>query len=173
MADRVCPTETEEEEALNYYCEAHGYQHWHVPQETFTKSWKQKAKNKAQGVKPGVSDHWVVVPNTAFGTILFVFELKKQFGNTPSDDQLLFVKGLDRVVNVAPTVCYGADEAITIIEESLVGKLDMFDKCNERVDKLIASREIEIDYDKFVIKSRKIKQKRTKSNENDKNDLPY
>lgn len=155
-----CPHETDEEIALSDYCKERGFTHWHVPQETYTDSWKQKAKNKAMGVLEGVSDHWIILPTTAFiKESLLVIELKRQFGNTPTNAQIKFLKAIGNVQNIGSVCCYGADEAIKVIEEVEKGDFTTFNKCNERMYKIEENRK----------KRRKISKKSPKS----KNDLPY
>lgn len=157
-----CPTETEEEVTLSNYCDAQHWVHWHVPQETYTTSWKQKAKNKAQGVLEGVSDHWVILP-TCKGHLLVVIELKRQWGNTPTDAQIKFLNDIDAVTNVVPVCCYGADEAIQVLKELREYKTSALDKCLERTEKLRKKRE----------NPSKKPRKLVKTSQNAKNILPY
>lgn len=161
----TCPDETSEEEALSDYCEEHGWTHWHVPQETFTKSWAQKLKNKRQGVRAGVSDHWVVLP-TCKNYLLVVIELKRKRGNTPTDEQIEFLEDLDKVTNVVTVCCYGADEAIDVLEELRRYDTTMLDLCNDRMMRIKSRRQ-----------KRRNKPKTPKKPKNtgksEKNDLPY
>lgn len=155
-----CPHETDEEITLSNYCEQRGLTHWHVPQETYTTSWKQKTKNKAMGVLEGVSDHWVILPpNSTRPKSLLVIELKRQFGNTPTDAQIKFLKDIGGIPNIGTVCCYGADEAIKVIEEVEKDDFTTFDKCNKRMYKIEENRK----------KRRKIPKKSQKS----ENDLPY
>lgn len=160
-----CPDETAEEIALAEYCSARGLVHWHVPQETFTTSWKQKKKNKEMGVREGVSDHWIILP-TCKKTLLVVIELKRKHGNTPTDAQIQFLEDLDRVDNVVTVCCYGADEAIDMIEELEKYQTTMLDLCNDRMLRIKANR-----------KKRQKQQKTAKISKNivksEKNNLPY
>lgn len=55
----------------------------HIPQETFTKSWVTKKKNKAMGVRSGVPDMVIV-----FTRYVLFLELKKEKGGILSDAQL-------------------------------------------------------------------------------------
>lgn len=56
-------TEDQEQEAFVQWLRLKGYSHFRVPNETYTKSWSQKAKNKKLGVSSGVPDLAVVVPD--------------------------------------------------------------------------------------------------------------
>lgn len=160
-----CPDETSEEEALSDYCDTCGWTHWHVPQETFTKSWAQKRKNKRQGVRPGVSDHWVVLP-TNKNYLLVAIELKRQRGNTPTDEQIQFLEDLDKVTNVVTVCCYGAQEAIDVLEELRKYDTTTLDLCNDRMTRIKLGRERR----KNNPKKPKNQEKTGKSGEND---LPY
>ena len=64
--DPFLPTEAAEQVALVHYLRAKGYRHFRVPNETYTKSWKQKATNKALGVVSGVPDLFVIVGGRDF-----------------------------------------------------------------------------------------------------------
>lgn len=162
--DRYCPTEDAEETAFSDWCERQGLTHWHVPQETYTTSWKQKAHNKSLGVLEGVSDHWVKLPTTYCpnGSLL-VIEFKRQFGNTPTNAQIRFLDEMNTIDNVAATCCYGADEAIRMVEEIMKGVWETFDKCQERVKKLKEKR----------LKKPKNRPEEPKKVSKSKNDLPY
>lgn len=140
--NKYCPSETEEEITFSSWCEQKGYTHWHVPQETFTKSWKQKKKNEEMGVLSGVSDHWVKLPTPLHPEgSLIVIELKRQFGNTPTDEQIKFMLEMEKIDNVTAVCCYGGDEAIKLCEELRVGEYATFDMCWVRTNKLIENRQ--------------------------------
>lgn len=157
-----CPDETSEEATLCEYCDARHWVHWHVPQETFTKSWSQKRKNALQGVKPGVSDHWIILPS-ATGYLLVVIELKRQHGNTPTNEQISFLHAIDAVTNVVPVCCYGAAEAIEVLEGLMFMNYEPLDRCNERMEKLWEKRQ----------KTAQKPKKTPKTAKNTENDLPY
>lgn len=158
--DKYCPTEDVEEARFSSWCDERKYLHWHVPQETYTTSWKQKAHNKSLGVKAGVSDHWVKIPtpNRPWG-VLVVIEFKRQFGNTPTDEQIAFLNSLDTIDNIAPVCCYGCDEAIKMVEELEDGVFTTYDACWERMKK--------------IEENRKNRQKSPKKRKKSENDLPY
>ena len=56
------PTEDQEQEAFVKWLDDNGYPRFRVPNETYTKSHKQRNKNKKLGVSSGVPDLFVVVP---------------------------------------------------------------------------------------------------------------
>lgn len=159
--DKWCPTEDVEEAQFSSWCDHKGLTHWHVPQETYTTSWKQKAHNRDLGVKAGVSDHWVKIdvpfpPANDRHSVLLVIEFKRQFGNIPTDEQIKFIHEMEEIPNVTAVCCYGCDEAIKVVEELERGKFDTFDKCTARMLKIEENRK-----------------KRAKNRKNSKNDLPY
>jgi len=81
----------------------------HVPSETFTKSWKQKAKNKASGVRRGVPDYIVI---TGASHVCFV-EMKRISRSNTSAEQKEWIEALsDCQPTVHAKVCYGAQEVM-------------------------------------------------------------
>lgn len=107
----LIPTEDAEQAAFVQWLRLKRLPHFHVPNSTYTKSWKQKAKNKALGVVPGVPDIFVVV-----GGKLVAVEMKRTKGGVVSASQIEWLKTLESA-GVAGRVCKGADEAIKFIEE--------------------------------------------------------
>lgn len=105
------PTEDDEQTALVRYLRLRNIPHFRVPNETYTKSWKQRAKNKRLGVQPGIPDLFVLVA----GRVLAI-EMKRQKGSTTTPAQrnwliLLNKHGIDG------RVCKGFLEAKAFIEE--------------------------------------------------------
>lgn len=128
------PTEEQEQMAFVQWLHLKGYRHFRVPNETYTKSFKQKAKNKALGVSSGVPDLFVLIPNT--GAIrmylaeidrgghadylppknrLIAIEMKRKKGGTTSTNQKQWLKTLNEA-GIQSVVCKGCDEAIKFIE---------------------------------------------------------
>lgn len=91
----------------------------HIPQETFTKSWVTKNKNKAMGVRPGVPDMLIVFPDK----VLFL-ELKRLNGGVVSEAQRVWIEALNKVRlegesgkgSVFATIAHGFDEAKSAID---------------------------------------------------------
>ena len=104
------PTEHEEACVLADYLDCLGLQYTKTAQETFTRSWKQKNKNKAEGVKPGLPDYIIVIN----GKLVFI-ELKRKKGGTVSLHQKKWIEELNKCEGVVAEVCRGADEAIELI----------------------------------------------------------
>ena len=111
LANALIPTEDQEQIAVVQYCILKGYPHWHTPNSTFTKSWKQKTKNKAMGVSPGVPDLGVIVNNR-----LIFIEMKRVKGGSLSEHQKLWIANLERA-KVPVRVCKGFKEAKAFIDE--------------------------------------------------------
>lgn len=124
------PTEEQEQMAFVQWLRLKGYAHFRVPNETYTKSFKQKAKNKALGVSSGVPDLFVVVPRPyrcwcgecsedslkgATIPTLVAIEMKRKKGGTTSANQKQWLKTLNEA-GIQSVVCKGCDEAIKFIE---------------------------------------------------------
>lgn len=127
------PTEDQEQEAFVQYLRLKGYPHFRVPNETYTRSWSQKAKNKKLGVSSGVPDLAVVVQDVWYGygdnvpredlsshtntyaNRLVFIEMKRKKGGVTSANQKKWIKTLNEA-GVQTVVCKGCDEAIEFIE---------------------------------------------------------
>lgn len=88
-----------------------GYKYTSVPNSTFTKSWKQKARNDLLGLRSGFPD-LIVIANGK----LCCPEMKKIKGGRATENQLLWIKALTEA-GIPAKVCNGADEAIAFIKE--------------------------------------------------------
>ncbi len=106
----MIPTEYQEQVAFIRYLELKGYDYFHVPNSTYTKSWNQKRLNKALGVKPGVPDIFVIVEGD-----LITVEMKRVKGGRATQAQLDWIKKLNSA-GIPSKVCRGAQEAIEFVE---------------------------------------------------------
>jgi len=105
------PLEYDEQKVVVEYLERRGLKFSSIPNSTYTKSWAQKSKNKASGLRAGLPDLLIIVKHT----LLFI-ELKRVKKSTVSDCQKVWQKALNEVGgNVVARVCFGADEAISLI----------------------------------------------------------
>jgi len=91
----------------------------HVPQETFTKSWVTKKKNKAMGVRAGVPDMLIVYPDA----VLFL-ELKRLKNGVVSEAQKSWLQALQGVRDKTASEIYaevacGFDQAKALIDYHL------------------------------------------------------
>ena len=123
------PTEDQEQEAFVQWLRLKGYPHFRVPNETYTKSWSQKAKNKKLGVSSGVPDLFVAVPfppphliiahkdrdDEVRSKTLVAIEMKRKKGGVTSENQKKWIKTLNEA-GVQTVVCRGCDAAIEFIE---------------------------------------------------------
>ena len=83
----------------------------HTAQETYTKSWRQKTKNKKMGVRPGVPDYIVVTKKA----VLFI-EMKRKKGGRVTEAQERWLEAIHKAGGEA-RICYGFDDAKKFIEE--------------------------------------------------------
>lgn len=82
-----------------------------VPNNTYTNSWKQKHKQKAEGVRPGVPDLIIVTEKN----VLFI-EMKKVSGGRLSDYQKNWLSVLPSK-KVEAHVCKGFVQAKKVVDE--------------------------------------------------------
>lgn len=85
----------------------------HIPQETFTKSWGIKRKNKQEGVHVGVPDYIVVTSQKT----MFV-ELKRKKGGAASPEQKVWIEALNEAGSPS-AICLGFDQAKEFIDRNL------------------------------------------------------
>lgn len=113
MDTALLPTEEQEQTVFVRWLKVKDIPHFRVPNETYTHSIRQKAKNKALGVSPGVPDLFVVA-----GGRLVAIEMKRKKRGTVTPPQKQWLDTLNGV-GVWAVVCRGADEAIAFIEKVL------------------------------------------------------
>lgn len=105
------PTESDEQKVLVHWMTLNNIKFFRVPNETYTKSWKQKANNKALGVVRGVPDLFVIVNNK-----LIAIELKRQKRYKTTPEQEEWIDTLNDI-GIPARICPGADKAIEFINE--------------------------------------------------------
>ena len=134
LADIDNPYEDQEQEAFVKWLDDNGYPRFRVPNETYTKSHKQRIKNKKLGVSSGVPDLAVVVTNTGTRRVyvetldsddsadydqpisrLVFIEMKRKKGGVTSENQKKWIKTLNEA-GIQTVVCKGCDAAIEFIE---------------------------------------------------------
>ncbi len=121
MKPNLTPYEDAECIALVQYLEilqnqGHDILFTHIANETYTKSWKQKNRNKAVGVRPGLPDYVIIINRH----IIFL-EMKRIKGGTLTKDQKRWIKKLENTCAFIYVV-KGFDEAKTLIDAFLVMK---------------------------------------------------
>lgn len=114
----MTPTEAEEQIKFVQYLKLKELLHFRVPNETFTRSWRQKNMNKAMGVSKGVPDLFVIVSGR-----LVAIEMKRVKGSVTSLEQKIWVSELNKA-GVPAYIAKGCQEAIAIIELMLQSKKD-------------------------------------------------
>jgi len=110
---KYIPTEAEEQKIVIEYLELKGYKFTAIPNSTYTTSWKQKRHNTDMGLRSGLPDLFIILPNH----ILFL-EMKRIKKSTVSKEQEEWIKAINglKLKNISASVAYGADQAIQIIE---------------------------------------------------------
>lgn len=83
----------------------------HVASETYTTSWRQKYKNKINGVRSGIPDYLVIFPKT----ILFL-EMKRVKGGVVSPSQKEWIAALQNREGVVAVVAKGFNQAKEVID---------------------------------------------------------
>lgn len=111
--NELIPSESEEQAIFVQWLRLKGIHHFRVPNETYTKSWKQKAMNKALGVSSGVPDLFLIV-----GGQMVAIEMKRLKGGKTTPNQKEWLARLN-AAGVPSLVCNGAKEAITYVESKI------------------------------------------------------
>lgn len=87
----------------------------HLAQETFTKNFGTKMKNKRMGVYPGFPDYCILLPS-----IIVFIEMKRRKGGKLTDAQQEWIIELNNYNDcVHAFVCYGFDEAKKLIDNAI------------------------------------------------------
>lgn len=107
----MIPTEAEEQIKFVQWLRLKNLPHFRVPNETYTKSWRQKNMNKALGVSKGVPDIFIIVAGK-----LVAVEMKRIKGGVTSTHQMKWINILNNA-NVPTVVAKGHKEAIKFIKD--------------------------------------------------------
>jgi hypothetical protein len=108
------PTEEVEQAEFVQYLRLKGLKFTAIPNSTYTTSFKQKIKNKRQGLNPGLPDLVICLPDK----LLFI-EMKRVKNGTVSNYQKEWIEELNKIPNVEAVVCRGCGEAIDTVEANL------------------------------------------------------
>lgn len=114
IISKMVPSEYEEQCAFVEYLELKKLKFTAIPNSTYTKSFNQKRRNKCSGLRPGLPDLLVVLPEQ----LLFI-EMKRTKGGRLSLHQKGWIEALNKINNVEAIICKGAGEAIDAIETRL------------------------------------------------------
>ena len=116
------PTEYAEQCMLVQYLELKGLKFSKIAQETFTRDWGTKMKNKMSGLRRGVPDMLIIIPtksNMGPKNILLFIEMKRSKGGKISEEQSEWLEELSSVAGVFAKSANGFEEAKKIIESLL------------------------------------------------------
>lgn len=120
LIDRVLANfgpEDREHYAVVQYCEARGIPIFHVPNNTYTKSVMQRTRNMLLGVKAGIQDLWVPIADVGLVIIeMKAAKVKGKHANYPTPAQREWQEIMNSVPGCKAFVCYGAEEAIKVIQ---------------------------------------------------------
>lgn len=124
MPDQLVPLEDDEQIEFVQWLELQGIKFTAIPNSTYTKSWKQKMRNKLLGLRPGLLDIFLVIRRdqsiTGRGFALFI-EMKRRKGGRLSEDQkawIAAINGLDELA-IAAYEAKGAEQAESIVSRHL------------------------------------------------------
>jgi len=109
----MIPTEDSEQRLFVQWLRLNNIAHFRVPNETYTKSWSQKAKNKALGVSPGICDLFVVLPDIG----IIGIEMKRVKKSATSQAQKDWIELLNQCPGTQAFIAKGAEQAISIISK--------------------------------------------------------
>jgi hypothetical protein len=109
-------SEISEQEVVVEYCDLRDIPIVHIPNEG-KRSVSYGAKMKRAGMRKGFPDLFLPIARRGFHG--FVIEMKFDKGKL-SPDQIKWLRKLKKE-GYATSVCYGADEAIRMIEKYLIG----------------------------------------------------
>ena len=94
------------------WLELNGYKFIAIPNSTYTKSWKQKHKNHREGLRAGLPDVLVIIPNKGLAFV----EMKRTKGGQLRQNQKEWIEELNKLDNVEAFVAKGAHKAIEFIQ---------------------------------------------------------
>lgn len=115
MAKNTTPLEEDEQATFVEWLEFQGLKFSSIPNSTYTTSIKQKVKNTKQGLRPGLPDLLIIIPNLG---LLFI-EMKRQKGSSTSQHQKDWIHELNKLDGIQAKVCFGCDEAIEFVSSIL------------------------------------------------------
>lgn len=106
------PIVSEEIEQADFvqWLEMTGYKFTAIPNSTYTKSWKQKMKNKRTGLRAGFPDLIVIAEGR-----LICIEMKRTKGGQLTLEQRAWIDAL-AAAGIPVAVCKGAREAIDFVK---------------------------------------------------------
>jgi len=113
------PLEEEEQIMLANWLNMKNIKFTAIPNSTFTTSWNQKRKNKAMGLNAGLPDLMIILPKKEPALIFIEMKRQKKSLSVVRKAQKEWINNLNTIENVQAEICYGAEEAINLIENML------------------------------------------------------
>lgn len=107
-------TEAEEQATFVHWLEMKGLKFTAIPNSTYTPSKFQKIQNYNLGLRKGLPDLLIILPDA----LLFI-EMKRRKKWKISEEQKSWIEELNKIDNVGAFVCCGAEEAISTVEKYL------------------------------------------------------
>ena len=104
-------SEYQEQQLVVEYLELKGHKFTAIPNSTYTKSWKQKTKNRRTGLRAGFPDMVMIICGQ-----FIAIEMKRSNGGVLSKSQRGWIEAL-QLANIPVRVCKGATQAIKFIQE--------------------------------------------------------
>ena len=111
----MIPLETVEQQILVNYLRFNNYIFTSIPNSTYTKSIKQKIRNKAEWLNPWLPDLLIILKTKK---LLFI-EMKRNSKSLSkiSEKQKEWINNLNEIKGVQAVIAYWAKEAIEMIEK--------------------------------------------------------
>lgn len=125
----LIPTEDDECKALVFYLETlmdegKVIQYTHIPNETYTKFWSVKRRNRLLGVRSGFPDYVIVLaaqPRPDFPVehpkVIYI-EMKRTKGGTLSPEQKKWLEAL-RATGAVAECCLGFEQARALLDQHI------------------------------------------------------
>jgi hypothetical protein len=111
----LVPTEHQEQVAVVQFCDAQNIRIFAIPNGS-NKNPASAAKFQREGLRKGIPDLMVPIPKGGFMGLFL--EMKRTKNAKPSKEQQEWIEFLNQMGYFA-IVCYGADEAIAVIQRYL------------------------------------------------------
>lgn len=126
MTNNNTPLEAAEQQTVVEWLNLNGLKHTMIPNDTYTKSIKQKMRNKRLGLNPGLPDLLILIPKDkskdgeGYAIFCEMKRAKKSLSTVSKAQQEWHdaINGLN-CLNVQAYICYGAAEAIKVISHYL------------------------------------------------------
>ena len=111
---QIIPTEEQDQIALVEYLELQNIKFSSVPNSTYTKSFNQKRKNTANGLRKGLPDLLLIIKNR-----LVFIEMKRLKGGVIGKEQKEWNEELNKCTGVKAFICKGFEEAKEVVDNFL------------------------------------------------------